>query len=95
MRTPTGDGLQAARTALSWRRTVASAGAAGALLAHHAVVREHGWTATLLLMGVVAGPLGLSMTAWTRHRTPRVTAGLVRLTAGIVALLALLALAAG
>lgn len=38
MRAPTGDGLQATRTALSWRRTIASACAASALVIHHALV---------------------------------------------------------
>lgn len=94
MRAPTGDGLQTTRTTLSWRRTVASAGAGAALVAHHAVVRERGWAAALLLLGAAIVPLGLGIAARSRHRRKDNTPQLVRMAAGSVALLALLALAA-
>lgn len=93
MRTPPGDGLQATRTALSWRRTVASATACSALLVHHAVVDVHGWGTAMLLIAAAIGPLGLAAAAHARSRREHATPAMVVLTAAVVVLFVALPLA--
>lgn len=88
------DGLQATRTALAWRRTVASAAAAAALGVHHALVHTRGWPAALLLIGVGASTAGIALAAGLRRREAHLTPALSWLTAGAVALAATLGLAA-
>lgn len=88
------DGLQASRTTLSWRRTVASAGAAAALVAHRALMCERGWATALLLLAAAIGPLGLGIAANARRHHRLASPRLIGLAAATVALLALLALAA-
>ena len=87
----TADGLQVARTALSWRRTVASAIACGALLVHHAVADSHGWTAAAFLLAAGAGPLGVSAAALVRHRRDMASLRLVVLVSAAVTISIVLA----
>ncbi|GAA1958584.1 hypothetical protein GCM10009798_17770 [Nocardioides panacihumi] len=94
MKAPTGDGLQASRTELSWRRTVASVGATAALVAHHAMVRERAWSSVLLLLGAAVAASGVVIGAHVRRRQEHTSSRLVRLTSAAVGLLAVLALVA-
>lgn len=99
MRTPAGDGLQASRTTLSWRRTVASAGAVAGLVLHHLLAGPAGLTVFTTLVVTTAGLAALALaasgTARSRSlhcRSSQVSPLLVLLTAGSVAVTAAAAL---
>lgn len=63
------DGLQASRTMLSWRRTVASAGAAAGIALHHTLTGVGSQrTTTFLVAAVVASTLTLTVAAGLRTR---------------------------
>ncbi|WP_418060645.1 DUF202 domain-containing protein [Pimelobacter simplex] len=88
------DGLQATRTTLSWRRTVASAAACGGLLVHQALTTASGRDAAALLLAGGLGPLALGVASAHRARRQQASPRLVGGTAVAVALVSLLALLA-
>lgn len=94
MKPPVGDGLQATRTALSWRRTVASAGALTAIVAHHALTADRDSNAALLVAGTGVGLVALVFAAHQRGRRDHASPRLIRLTSTAVVLAAALALVA-
>lgn len=99
MRAPTGDGLQSSRTTLSWRRTVASAGAVAGIVVHHVLAGGAGLTVLTALVVTTAGLAALVLTASVTARTrslhlrpSQASRMLVLLTAGSVAVTAAAAL---